>query len=125
MEQRTDDGFVTIQFVLATGLCLVVFVMLVNFVVFLYARGVVRAAVDEGARTGGRAGADLVQCEQRAEDVVTDLVSGMRSGIRIECREENGNVLSHAEVTLRGWMPPLTPDWSFTLTGRSLREGVE
>jgi len=40
----------TIQYVAGTALALLAFVMMANFVVFLYARGVVRSAVDEGAR---------------------------------------------------------------------------
>ena len=40
----------TIQYVAAIGLSLVVFVTMANFVVDLYARGVVRSAMDEGAR---------------------------------------------------------------------------
>jgi hypothetical protein len=27
-----------------------------------------------------------------------------------------------AEVTLRGWLPGLVPDWTFTLDARSMRE---
>jgi len=124
VSSRSAAGFTTIQFVLATALSLLTFVMLANFVVFLYARGVVRAAVDEAARTGGRAGADVSQCEVRADDVLTDLIAGMRSDVVVECREQGGVVLSEARVTLRGWLPPLTPDWSFTLTGQSVREVV-
>ena len=56
----------TVQYVVAVALSLLVFVMMANFIVFLYARGVVRAAVDEGARTGGRTGAGSAECEARA-----------------------------------------------------------
>ena len=42
----------TVQFVAATALSLLVFVMMANLVVDLYARGAIRAAVDEGARAG-------------------------------------------------------------------------
>jgi len=122
---RTREvGFITIQFVLATALSLMVFVMLANFLVFLYARGVVRAAVDEAARTGGRADAGVHQCEARADDVLTALLSGMRSDVQVECSVGTDVVRSEARVTLRGWLPPLTPDWSFTLVGQSVREGV-
>jgi len=51
-------GFVTTQFVLAVALSLVLFVMLCNVIVYQYARGVVRAALDEGVRTASRAGGD-------------------------------------------------------------------
>ena len=116
-----ESGLTTIQFVLATAISLMTFVMLANFVVFLYARGVVRAAVDEGARTGGRAGAGVEQCEARADDLLSDLLSGMRSAVEIECTTGPDIVSSQARVTLRGWLP-LTPDWSFDITGQAVRE---
>ena len=69
----------TVQYVAATAFSLIVFVMMANFIVFLYARGVVRAAVDEGARAGGRFGATTGECESRARDVLGDLLAGQRS----------------------------------------------
>lgn len=119
-----EAGLTTIQFVFATALSLLAFVVLANFVVFLYARGVVRAAVDEAARTGGRHGVGVQQCERRADDVLSDLVRGMRSDVRIRCRIDGDVMRSEALVTLRGWVPPLTPDWSFTFVGQSVREEV-
>src|SRR6266705_2065800 len=47
-------GFVTAQFVVVVALSLVFFVFLCNAVVFMYGRGVVRAALEEGVRAGGR-----------------------------------------------------------------------
>lgn len=110
----------TIQFVVATALSLLVFVLLANFVVFLYARGVVRAAIDEGVRAGARAG--VVECEQRAEAVLSDLLAGMRSDVRVRCEDDGQVATSRAEVRLRGWLPPVTPTWSFTVTAESFRE---
>jgi hypothetical protein len=124
---RSDDesGMTTAQYVAATAFSLLAFVMLANFIVFLYARGVVRAAVDEGARAGGRVGAGASECESRADDVLGDLLGGaLGAGVQVECREDQGEevVRARAQVVLRGWIPGLTPDWSFTLEAQSVKE---
>lgn len=122
-ERGSDEGgMTTVQYAAATGLSLVVFVMLANLIVFLYARGVVRAAVDEAARTGGRAGATTAECEARARDVVDDLAGGGLAEIRVSCEAAEAVMRSRAEVTLFGWLPGIVPDWSFTLTGQSVKE---
>jgi hypothetical protein len=113
----------TVQYVLGAALALLTFVVLVNFVVFVYARGVVRAAVDEGARNGARSGAGPGDCETRASDVLADLLGGgLGEGVSIRCRGEGDSMRARAQVTLRGWLPPLVPDWSFDLEARSATE---
>jgi hypothetical protein len=112
----------TIQFAAAAGLGLVMFVVLANFVVFVYARGVVRAAVDEGARTGGRLGATTEQCETRARDVVDDLLGGqLGNGVGVRCRQAGDLVVAQGTARLPSWLP-LVPDWNFVIEGRSVRE---
>jgi len=115
----------TAQYVAATAFSLLAFVMLANFVVFLYARGVVRAAVDEGARAGGRFAASEAECESRADDVLGDLLGGgLGSDVELNCREDPADdvMRAHADVVLRGWIPGLTPDWSFALEAQSVKE---
>jgi hypothetical protein len=98
------------------------FAVLANFVVFVYARGVVRAAVDEGARRGGRLGASPAQCEARARDVVEDLLGGqLGNGVTISCSRSEGLVVAQGRARLQSWLP-LVPDWNFTLESRSVRE---
>lgn len=116
---------VTVQYVAATAFSLLAFILMANFIVFVYARGVARAAVDEGARAGGRFGAGETECERRARDVVHDLLGGaLGTGVRISCRggDSADAMTARAEVVLHGWVPGLTPDWSFTLEGRSVKE---
>jgi hypothetical protein len=115
----------TAQYIAATGFSLVAFVMMANFVVFLYARGVVRAAVDEGARAGGRFGASAAECEARVTDVVDDLLGGgLGTGVRVGCHEDGQDdvMRARADVVLRGWLPGVMPDWSFTLEAQSVKE---
>jgi hypothetical protein len=113
----------TVQFVAATALSLFVFVMLANFVVDLYARGAIRAAVDEGARAGAPVDASARECERRARDALDDLLGGsMRAGVHVDCVDNFGMVRAQAHVVLEGWLPGFVPDWSFSLAGTAIKE---
>ena len=111
------------QFVAATALTMLVFVSLANLVVDLYARGVVRAAVDEGARAGAPVDSSAAECEQRTRDVLHNLLGGeLGRDVRVECRAEQGRMTAGAVVVLRGWIPGVVPDWSFDLVGSATKE---
>lgn len=113
----------TVQYVFGAALSLFVFVMMANFIVFLYARGVVRAAIDEGARTGGRSGASAAECETRAASAVGDLLGGaLGDDVSVRCHREADAMLANASVTLHGWLPGIVPDWTFVLEARSETE---
>ena len=122
-ERSGEDGMTTVQYVAATALSLIVFVMMANFIVFLYARGVVRAAVDEGARAGSRFGATTTDCNSRARDVLGDLLAGrLGSDVTIRCEGNKDEMHASVHVTLHGWLPVVVPDWTFTLDARSVKE---
>jgi hypothetical protein len=114
----------TVQYVVATGFSLAVVFFLVNFVVFVYARGAVRAAVDEGARSGSRADAGVAECVERSRDVVDDLVGGaLGDGVRVTCEQPDPDtVVAYADVVLQSWLPGVVPDWTFELEARSVKE---
>ncbi len=125
----TDErGMTTIQYVAATAMSLFVFVMMANFIVFFYARGAARAAVDEAARTGGRNGTSISECEARARETLDGLINGsMRAQIQpVHCSQDvtPDGVVVHAstDVHLVGWIPGVIPDWAFTLRGQSVKE---
>jgi hypothetical protein len=113
----------TIQYVAATALSLVVFVMMANFIVDLYARGVVRSAVDEAARAGAPVDASSAECVQRANEVVGNLLGGaMGRSVLVTCTEDADAVRARAVVTLPGWLPGVVPDWAFVLDARAHKE---
>ena len=115
-------GMTTVQYVVATAFVLVVFVGLANLVVDLYARGAVRAAVDEAVRAGARVDASVTQCDARARDVLADLLGRrLRSGVVVSCAERVGVVTATADVRLPSWLAVI-PDWSFTVTGTAVTE---
>ncbi|HEX5587056.1 MAG TPA: hypothetical protein VFZ17_07085 [Acidimicrobiia bacterium] len=112
----------SVQYVVATAFTLVVFVMLANVVVDLYARGAVRAAVDEAARAGARVDATPAECAARAHDVLEGLVGArIRAGVEIACSESSSRVSARADVRLAGWLA-FVPDWSFSIVGTSVKE---
>ncbi|MET0895634.1 MAG: hypothetical protein ABWY80_07270 [Acidimicrobiia bacterium] len=119
---RPESGMATLQYVVATACSLVIFVMLVNVVVDLYARGAVRAAIDEAARAGAPIDASASECAARARDVLLHLVGRrIRSGVSITCNERDDAMTARADVRLPSWLGVI-PDWSFTLTGSAVKE---
>ncbi|MDQ3569794.1 MAG: hypothetical protein M3396_04070 [Actinomycetota bacterium] len=117
-----EVGSAAPAYVLAVGLSLIFFVLLVQFVVWQYGRGVVRSALDEGARVGSPAQAGPADCEARARAVVADLMGGaMGDEVRIRCTETATQVLAEATVTFRAWLGP-SPDWSFKVAASARKE---
>ena len=113
----------TIQYVVATVFAIMVFVLLANLVVDLYARGAIRAAVDEGARAGAPIDGSPSQCAGRAREVLHGLLGArLRADVRITCGDEPGAVTARADASLPNWFGVL-PDWSFTLVGTAVKEG--
>ena len=119
----SDRGFVTIQYVIAVAWSFVLLVLIANLLVDLYARGAVRDALDDGVRAGAPAGASVVACERRANEVVTGLVRDPLLQTVIHCRHDGAFVVAEARVTLRSWLPMLVPDWHMQLRAEALRNG--
>ena len=80
MLRRGEAGFTTIQYVVATGFSLLLFVLVANLLVDLYARGAVRDALDEGVRAGVPVAAGTDDCLARARDVVTSIAQAASAG---------------------------------------------
>jgi hypothetical protein len=119
-----EDGMITIQYVAATALSLLVFVALANFVVDVYARGVVRSAIDEGARAGAAVDTSPADCERRARDVLANLLAGAAGrSVEVSCREVDRTMHARARVVLPGWIPGV-PAWTFTIEGSVVKEQV-
>lgn len=116
-------GFVTVQFVAAVALSLVLLVMVTNVLVLSYARGVVRAALDEGVRAGARAPASERECEDRAAAVLDDLLGGaMRSEVgAVVCVDDGEQVHAQVRATFRAWLPVL-PHWQIDTRAVAIKE---
>ncbi len=119
-----ESGSAAPAYVFAVGLSLIFFVLLVQFVAWQYGRGVVRAALDEGARVGAPAEAGLGDCEARALDVLADLLGGtMGDEVAVRCTQSGTQVVAEATVTFRAWLPP-SPDWSFRVAASARKEAL-
>lgn len=117
-----EGGFATLSHVAAAGLALYVFALLANLVVVQYAAGVVRAAVDEGARQGAVLGGDAAACERRAGEVLADLLGGpYGDGVAVECVGDPAWMEARAAGTLPPLVPPL-PAVSVAVTGGAAGE---
>jgi hypothetical protein len=113
--RRHDDGFTTIQYVIAVGWSLVLLVLAANLLVDLYARGAVRDALDDGVRAGAPSGRPVAACEARAREVLVGLVRGPLVTADVRCDEQDGLVTADARVSLQSWLPMLLPDWRFSV----------
>lgn len=107
-----DRGYATVSFVAAVGVSLVVFVAVANLLVFAYARGAARVALDEGVRAGMRAG-EAAECVRRVERALDDLLGGplREAWDDVVCEaDRDGNLRAAAGATLPAWAPGI-PDW--------------
>lgn len=115
-------GFATMNFVVAAGFSMLFFVLLANLLVVQYGRGVVRMALDEGARHGARFGADAARCEARVGEVLTGLLGGrMGSGVSYRCVTGAGRTMAGAVVTFPAWLPAV-PDFRFEMAAVAASE---
>lgn len=93
-----------------------------NFIVDQYIRGVVRNAVDEGARAGAQLGAAPNACQTRVQQVLNNLASGpLGHNVRVTCAANGAEVIATGQARLSGWLPAV-PTWTFTVEGISVTE---
>lgn len=118
-----DDGDVVLPYTVAIAMSLLLFVMMANVIIAMYGRGVVRAALDEGVRTGSRAGDSAAQCDQRVEQALGQLLGGeMGDGVAFQgCAVVDGRMVAGAQVTFAGWLPGV-PDFVFDVGAAAVKE---
>ncbi|HUF16145.1 MAG TPA: hypothetical protein VMQ46_09660 [Acidimicrobiia bacterium] len=115
-----DRGVSSLQFVLASGLALILFLVFANLVVVQYGKGALRSALEQGARAGAVGG--VAACEGIARGVIDDLLGGrMSDTLVLSCSQDAAAVSATGSVTFESWTP-LTPDFSFTLTSQAVTE---
>lgn len=122
---RGEGGFTTAAYVVAVGLSLLPLVWFANVGVFMYGRGAVRNALDEGARAGARVDVDSAAvCEQRVRTTLDNVLGGsLGDGVTVTCDEVDGVVRARARVLFRSFLPPV-PDWRFDAVASVLKERV-
>lgn len=116
-----DRGVTSVQFLLASALGLVLFLMLANVVVVQYGRGAVRSALEQGARAGSLEG-DPAVCQARAVEVLDQLLGGrMSDGLVLECAPSGNVMTASASAVFQSWIP-LLPDFPVDLSSEALIE---
>ena len=117
----TDRGATSVQFLVAAGFGLFLFVLLANVVVVQYGRGAVQSALDQGARAGAIEG-DLDRCRHVATDVLGQLLGGaMSDTVAVDCEMVGDFVRARASGIFAGWTP-ISPDFPIALTGQAVLE---
>ena len=121
-DSSPDDGFTTAGFVVAAGFSMMFFVLLANLMAVQYGRGVVRVALDEGARHGARYGAADPACELRIREVLGGLLGGeMGSGVSYRCERDSSRTSATAQVVFPAWIPGI-PEFRFQMAATAAAE---
>ena len=120
-----ERGFTTVQYVLTVAFTLLLFVLLANLLVDLYARGAVRAALEEGARAAVPVDVPVpaAACVTRARQAVASVLGGAVARVEgLECRVAEGRILARARLVMPSWLPMFVPGWSTVLEATARRE---
>lgn len=117
----SDRGITSVQFLLASGLAMLLFLALANLVVVQYGRGAIRSALDQGARTGAVSSSEE-ECRQRIDDVLGQLLGGrMGDAVVTSCAIGPAVVSATGRAVFGAWTP-FTPDFVIEITAQATRE---
>jgi hypothetical protein len=117
----TDRGVSSVQFLLASALALLLFLVFANLVVVQYGRGAIRSALEQGARVGA-VSRSAAECEAKAVEVIGQLLGGrMSDGLMVTCGVEAGRVVASASAVFESWTV-FTPDFEISMTTEAFLE---
>ena len=126
MDSRTaarlvdEDGVSSVQFLAASALVLLFFVLVANLVVVQYGRGAVRSALEQGARIGTVRGP--ASCVDATSGVLADLLGGeMGRDLTVDCARDGRDVVATASGSFRSWTP-FSPDFTVEIEVRARAE---
>lgn len=116
-----DRGVTSVQFLLASGLGLLLFLALANLVVVQYGRGALRSSLDQGARVGAVSSSEA-ECQQRIGDVLGQLLGGrMGDSVVTACVIGPAVVAASGRAVFVSWTP-FAPDFVVEMTAHAIRE---
>ena len=117
----SERGVSSVQFLLASALALLLFLVFANLVVVQYGRGAVRSALEQGARVGAVT-RSVADCEAKAGEVVGQLLGGrMSDGLVVSCEMSGGLVMATASAVFESWTV-LTPDFVVSMSTEAFLE---
>ncbi len=101
---------------------MIFFVALANLVIYQYAEGVVRTALDDGVRSQSSAEAVPGSCEAAIQEALDSLLSGpMGNDVSYGCIEAGGQVVARATATFPKFSP-LVPDFDLDMSATAVKE---
>lgn len=116
-----DRGVSSVQFILAAALGLFLFVALANLVVIQYGRGALQSALEQGARAGSVEGQPSA-CEEKAGEVVGQLLGGRMSDVlAVRCQLVGTSIVASGVAVFPSWTP-LAPDFHVELSSEAVVE---
>lgn len=123
LQPPKERGSATITTLVAMGMFLIMLTLFTQFAVWQYGRGVLRSAALEAARSEAVLDAGVGLCEQRFNQVRTELLGGqMGAGVGAPtCTLYEDRVVVSVEAHFEHWLP-ISPDWDFTVTAVATRE---
>jgi hypothetical protein len=122
IERGSERGFITAQFMVVAALSMAFMALLLYLIALQYARGVLRAALDEGVRVGAPPAATESDCLQGTRRVLADLMAGpLGQDVTISCVFLDDRVVASAQGAFAGWFPGV-PDVSFQIEVAGVKE---
>ena len=120
--RASEGGFITAQFMVVAALSMAFMALLLYLIALQYARGVLRAALDEGVRVGTPAAATESDCLQGTRRVLADLMAGpLGQDVAISCVFAGDRVVASAHGAFSGWFPGV-PEVSFEIEVTGVKE---
>jgi hypothetical protein len=110
--------------ILAVGIAMIFFVALANLVLYQYAAGAVRAALDQGVRAESYAGAAPGTCEASIEETLDALLGGSYGdGVIASCFvDPTGPTVVATASALFPSIALWVPDYTFVASARAVKE---
>lgn len=119
-----ERGSSTPAVLMAVGMAMIFFVAIANLIVYQYAAGAVRAALDQGVRSESYAGAVPGTCAASIDETLDNLLGGSYgSAVTRTCVIDPTGPTVVATATanfpsIAAWVP----DWTFTAEARAVKE---
>ncbi len=110
--------------ILAVGIAMIFFVALANLVLYQYAAGAVRAALDQGVRAESYAGAAPGMCQRGIEETLDALLGGSY-GDRVVATcfiDPTGPTVVANATALFPSIALWVPDYTFVASARAVKE---
>jgi hypothetical protein len=103
--ETRDRGVVSAELVVGFALFMIFVIVAINLAVLQYARGSVRAAVEEAARAGALSGQGVAECQAIAVETFRSLLGGpYGENIGFECTDAGDRITARGYGGFEPWI---------------------